>query len=297
MKTRILSLLALIPTVSLAAEFSLPQGAKVVLPRQEGVSGEWILPPSPRAKNGEDVVLATDPHGAIWLVVDQNAMLVPEKNAFFKTDRPFQQILWLSGLPLARSYSTLGRFEFIPEQTAGDVQGLTEVHFKPLATIPMTSWRAAPAGAEDLYIAGYNPRKKASQIALLGPAAKRKGTPLKILYETKASITDVAGDGHKTYFASGPAIWQVEGETAKVVYAHPRSAIRRILFVPGTGLFYATDESVGFAGTAAQFDFIRAPHCQIAAAGDALYVMMGRLSGGVLRVRGASQFAKVRLAP
>ncbi len=279
MKKTILSLFLLIPAAAFAAGLALPKG----------VTGEWLIAPSQGGKNSEDILLAVDPKGAAWLVVDQNALLVPAKNAFFKTDRPFQQILWLSGLPLARSYTALGRFEAVQEDP--EAKGLTQVHFKPLTTIPMDSWRAAPAGAEDLYIAGYNPRKKASQIALLGPAAK----PLKIIYETQARITDVAGDGQKTYFASGPAIWLVEGTTAKIIYAHPHSTIRRLIFVPGTGLFYATDESVGFAGDKAQFDLIKARHCQIAASGDSLYVMMGKLSGGVLRVRGLDQFGKVKL--
>ena len=131
---------------------------------------------------------------------------------------------------------------------------------------------------------------------MLGPGGDRH-KPMRVIYETTARIADVAGDGQLTYFASGPALWKITKplEAAQIIYTHPNSFIHRLIYVPGAGIFYATDKSVGYAGDNAQFDFIRSGRCQIAATSNDLYVLLGRLSDGVLRISGLNRFSQVKL--
>lgn len=269
-----------------AGALALPPRAQLVLP-SVGVEAGWVIEPSESKRFGGQVSFSVDPRGEVWLTGGHRALFVPQENAVFRADRPFQQVAWLGDTQLVRSYSALGRFAPAPDGG----WGMPQVRFVPLADIPLSSWRMAPADAKDVYVIGYNPRKKVSQLALLGPG---RGTGLmRVLFESKAQISDAAGDGESTYFATGKAIWRLDASGApRLLFVHPRAAIRRLVFVPGAGVFYATDEGVGFAGgTKSGYDFLRCASCQIAAAGDDLYVMLGPLSDGVLRIRGLAAFA------
>ncbi|MDE1976599.1 MAG: hypothetical protein KGI84_05005 [Elusimicrobia bacterium] len=291
MLTPILSLaLAVLPGVSAQAHIiALPGGAALTLPKEKGVSVQWLMPPSPTEAPEIPVSFAVDPHGAAWLVREHQIVFIPAKNALFKSDRPFQQAAWLpAGANLIRSGEVLGVFAFGGKKSE---KGLPEIHLKPLTTIALNPWVMAPAGRNSLYIAGYNPRKRLSQICLLAPAAQ--GKRLKVLFRTSAQISDVAGDGRVAYFASGPSIWKLTAKGAKLVYARRRGDIRRLIYAPGAGLFFATDKSVGFARDGDGFDFMQAPRPQIALAQGELYVMLGGLSQGVLRIGGLSRFAGV----
>ena len=209
----------------------------------------------------------------------------------FQVDRPIDQLLWLGDLPLLRSRAVLGRFEALGDPP----KGMAKVHLTPLSEIPFSSWRMAAAGSGDICIAGYNPRKQVSQIALLGSAVGGNG--IRLLYETEAQISDVACDGESAYFAAGGVIWKVAGagRPAEVFYAQPRRAVRRIALNPGGGLFYGTKETVSYAGPNAHFEFMRCSRCRLAVAQDSLYILKERVSGGVLRLDGVGAFSRLKL--
>lgn len=245
-----------------------------------GLQASWVVPPSAAAPKADDALAGVDPSGTAWLVLDGRIVSAPEKGVVMVADRPVQQLAWIGARPVVRSFDALGTF----------VAGADGARFKPLTMVPLTSWRMAPAGAENVLVAGYNPRKKASQVALVGPAAG--GKALKVLYETQARIADVAGDGENAYFASGPAIWKVAADgTASVFFSQTRP-ITALAAAPD-GFYYATDAGVGYAGKTERFELLRRPGCRIAARGEDLYVLLDGLRGGLLRVRGADG----RLAP
>ncbi len=281
--------LAVLPGAALRAQaVALPQGVKLALP-EKGIQVRWLLPPSLAGTSKIPVALSVDPRGEVWLVRGHQVIFVPRENAFFKSDRPFQQMAWLpAGANLIRSGEVLGTFTFGGKKPG---RGLPEIHLKPLTTVALNPWGMAPAGRDGLYIIGYNPRKQLSQICLLAPAAQ--GKRLAVLFRTSAQISDVAGDGRVTYFSSGPSIWKLTAKGAKLVYARRRGDIRRLIYAPGVGLFFATDKSVGFARDGDGFDFVQAPRPQIALAQGELYVMLGGLSQGVLRIGGLSRFSGV----
>lgn len=272
-----------------AGALPLPPRAQLVLP-PSGVEAGWVIEPAKAGRVRGEVGLSVDSHGEVWLTGGHRALFVPQEDALFRADRPFQQLTWLGDAPVVRSYAALGRFVPAPDEG----YGMPQVRFVPLADIPLTSWRMAPAGVSSVYVTGYNPRKKVSQIAIMSSGQ----AGLRVIFESKARIADVAGDAPIAYFATGRAIWRLDGAGApgsgppKLLFVHPRAAIRRILYVPGAGVFYATDDAVGFAGGPKNsFDFLHAANCQIATAGDDLYVMMGPLSSGVLRIRGLAALA------
>lgn len=245
-----------------------------------GLQASWVVPPSAAAPKADDSLAGVDPSGAAWLVLDGRIVSAPEKGVVMVADRPVQQLAWIGSRPVVRSFDALGTFEAGPEGA----------RFKPLTMVPLTSWRMAPAGAENVLVAGYNPRKKSSQVALVGPAAG--GKALKVLYETQARIADVAGDGESAYFASGPAIWKVEADGSASVFFSQTRPITAIA-AARNGFFYATDAGVGYAGRTERFELLRRPGCRIAARGEDLFVLLDGLRGGLLRVRGADG----RLAP
>ncbi len=255
----------------------------------EEVSARWVIEPS-KGDRGADVSFAVDPKGTVWFGVG-NMAFAPTRNILFRADRQIDQLLWLGDLQLVRSGAVLGRFEALEDPP----KGVPKVHLTPLTEIPFSSWRMAAAGSGDICIAGYNPLKQVSQIALLGPRAG--GSGIRVLYETEAQISDVACDGKSTYFAAGGTVWKVAGagRPAEVFHAQPRRAVRRIALNPGGGLFYGTKETVGYAGENARFDFMRCSRCRLAVAKDSLYILKDRVSGGVLRLEGVGAFSRLRL--
>lgn len=243
-----------------------------------GLQPSWVLPPSPSAPKGGDVLAAVDPSGAAWLVLEGRIVSVPERDVVFSADRPFQQLAWVGSRPVVRSFEALGTFASAPDGPAGPPRA----RFKPLTTVPLTSWRMSPAGEENVYVTGYNPRKNASQIALLGPAAG--GRDLRVIYETQAQIADVAGDARTAYFASGPAIWKVDSVGSASVFFSSARPITSLAAAPG-GLYYTTDAGVGFAGESERYEVLRCSGCRIFVRGGDLYVLLDGLRGGLLRLR------------
>jgi len=255
----------------------------------EGMSARWVIEPS-KGERGADVSFSVDPKGTVWFGVGDMAF-APTRNILFRADRQIDQLLWLGDLQLVRSGAVLGRFEALEDPP----KGMLKVHLTPVTEVPFSSWRMAAAGGGDICIAGYNPRKQVSQVALLGPGAGASG--IQVLYETEAQISDVACDGKTAYIAAGGAVWKVAGagRPAEVFYAQPRRAVRRIALNPAGGLFYGTNETVGYAGENARFDFMRCSRCRLAVAKDALYILKDRVSGGVLRIEGVGAFSRLRL--
>jgi hypothetical protein len=287
--------LPLIAGAAHAREDLLPPGVTLHLPRTPGLSSEWLIPPSTSARVNARLYFTVGRGREAWFVKDRRAIYVPQSDALFKSDRPFEQLAWTSsGRKLVRSGAFLGKF-LAESKPPG--RGLIEVRFKPLIKVPLESWRIAPTERDDVYIEGYNPRRRLRQIARFGLDAGQ-GIKVKVLYQTQAAIADVAGSADATYFAAGPAIWQVESQgRAKVLYVDGRrETIRRLLYVPRAGFFYATDRAVGFAWDGVGLDVVRGARCQIASVGDDLYVYLGNLSDGILRIEGLSRFA-ARLKP
>ena len=267
-----------------AAAVAMPPGYGLTLPDGAALEAAWELPPSSAATAGSDVFPAVAPDGAVWLVIGRQVVSVPSRDALFGSDRPFQQVCWLGGRPLARSYDALGIFVPGPREA----ERLPRASFQPLTTVPFTSWTMAPAGEQDVYIAGYNPRRRASQVGLVGPGAG--GRLLRVLYETPAQISAVAGADGTAYFAAGPAVWRLGGDgKAEVYWAGREGTIRDLLPAPGGGFFYVTDTGAGYAGPALGLELVRGPGLRIAARGDDLYVLLGGAHGGLLRLRGVGR--------
>lgn len=257
----------------------LPPGARLSLPRAAGVEAGWIAPPSETLSGGEAFFTAA-PDGAAWLVLDGEVVAVPGKDALFAADRPLQQWVWFDGKPVVRSFESLGTLS--PAAPSG--AGIPRARFVPLAAVPLTSWRIAPAGKRGVLVWGYNPRKRVSQIALAGE-------PLRVLYSGEARITAAAGDGERVYFAAGPAIWTLAADGTATVYRRAARTIRELRAAPGGGVFYADDAGVGFAGPGGAIEFLRGRNCRIETAGDDLFVLLGGPGRGLLRLRGVSRLA------
>ncbi|MBI5202722.1 MAG: hypothetical protein HY925_14110, partial [Elusimicrobia bacterium] len=108
--TPALLLAAALALPSWADPVALPPGVALVLPREANLEAGWTLPPSTAAPAEIETSFAVAPDGALWLVLDRQVVSVPERNASFAADRPFQQLLWIEGKPVVRSHEALGTF-------------------------------------------------------------------------------------------------------------------------------------------------------------------------------------------
>jgi len=270
----------------------LPKGASLILP--EGISADWALPPSKEAPDteGKSVYFNVNPKdGLVWLGLEGSAIYVPGKSVLLRTKYPFSQFVWLgSGDQVVSDASSIGRFV----QPGAKETGLPVLGYKPVFSFSgYRNWRIFPAGGDNLYVIGQKTATKRFQVLLFGPAAADGKQPFKVLYDTDAAILAAAGDGKDTYMSMGKEIFKynrADGGT-QAVFVHPAGKVDQLEYAPGAGIFYATAEGVGFVGGKTAFEFLRYPRCQVRLAGDSLYILLGKLSNGVLRIKGAGRFA------
>lgn len=284
-------------SVRAGSEVALPKGARLVLPSLEGISAEWVIPPSTQTIDDRGVSFGVQPDGTIWFGLQSNGFWIPEKDKILAANQDILEYLFLeSGELVARSSDTFGILKLEERRTEKGTQ--SRLHFKPLMVMPYSEWRIFGAGLNNLYTVGLHSRKRVYQISLFGPDAKGSGkSRMETLYETDSKVSAVAGDAKKTYFSVGKDVFTLsrkKNET-KIVYAHSKSNISELEYAEKSGLFYASESSVGYIGDKEKFDFILCSGCQIRIAGDSLYVLMGRPSRGVLKISGLREFQKLRL--
>ena len=79
----------------------------------------------------------------------------------------------------------------------------------------------------------------------------------------------------------------------KSVYVHPRENIKSLIYRPDIGLFYTTDNAAGCIGEKEQFEFLVYPGTELAFGGKDLYVKMGSVANGIMRIMGAQHYATI----
>ena len=176
---------------------------------------------------------------------------------------------------------------FLGQEPGRETKGMMK--FNPLMGLPYKGLRLFPGEKNAFYLAGRNPKTGNYEVYLF--QAGKEETAIKKLFVTRKNISAVAGDGKTTYVAAGNSVQRVlSGETKpKNVFIHPRESITGLEFSSGSGLFFTTGSSVGFAGKKKNFEFMRSPNCRIRLRNERLYILLGN-SYGMLQIEGIGKF-------
>jgi hypothetical protein len=282
----VLCLPAALPAARDPGAFALPKGARLTLPRAQGVDAAWILPG--HHKFPKAALFDVSPAGDPWLGYGGKTLMNPLVFGAVLVDRPAADFAWTdSNEFLVSDGQSLGFLVGVREKGSRD--RAVRAVFKPMVALPHKNARLFAGGYKEVYFLGKNPDTQEYEIHWV--RVRYKKAQVRKLFSSKEPITSVAAGSGAVYAAMGRAIVELnlKSRSARPVFVHPRENIRDIGVSPRSGLFYSTGQSIGFFKNGSGFEFLQAPRLRMRLRKNSLYVLFED-TGGVLRVDGLHQF-------
>jgi ankyrin repeat protein len=294
----------LIATILLFSTVSLNaldvSGITIALPSDCSAKLRWVSPPL-NAKTireakwyntynwYENFCFSVDATGQPWFAVpDQNSrkgvVLNPIQQYRFGLSHPFKGMVCLdNGALLFHTDHDLG-FVSSPETLAVE-EGVATVPFQPAITLPLPDCRIYSGANSALYIVGTADNGD-NEVYLLQPETVSQDSQKIIrqfrrLFASQKPIEAVTGDGRTTFIALDRTIVQIkhEDQTQAEILVHPTGRIRQLAYSPTAGLFYVTDQKVGFSGECGTWDFLTLVRAQIVIRDNSLYICLSNTLG------------------
>lgn len=262
-----------------------------LLPAGVGVTARWVLPPQQPAqeRRWREASFAVAAGESVWLGLDGELVANPSKEIVFRTKPDYSgfaaltngAVVFCAGQDL-RIVARLARPEL-------DKAGTPIVLLQPAVTVPVRDCRLFPSDGEALYVSGRNAETGKNEVYRLAPEAGKRGFSREItrVLSTEREVSGVAGDGSRTFVASGPLVMEIVpgSDSVKGLFLHPKGDVKGLAFSKEGALFYATDSAVGLLAAKGPFDFLKVSEGRIAARDSALFVLEPR-SLGILRIDG-----------
>ncbi|MCK4537063.1 MAG: hypothetical protein KAT93_08620, partial [Desulfuromonadales bacterium] len=297
-------------------------GSMIALPADCKVKARWVCPPFDREKvehadwEQDDWFrfdfwrskfnFTVDASGQPWFAIPgqlgiKGLVLNPIKQYRFGLSHPFKGMVCLdNGAWLFHTDHDLG-FISAPD-TLPVEDGNAVVPFQPAVTLPLPDCRVYAGANSALYLVGTADHG-VQEVYLLQPEALSQGQQrilrsFRKVFASEAPIGAVTGDGQTTFVALGRTIVRIthEGQTESDMLVHPSDTIKQLAYSPTAGLFYTTDQAVGFVGQHGAWDFLPLYwfsyfKAQIALRGESLYVCLPG-TWGVFALDNISDLAK-----
>lgn len=273
----------------------LPAGTRLTIPAHAGASVKWVLPVNLKVKADANPIFGVDTNGLPWFSYAGKVLANPLKGFAAEVAPPYSDLAWLdTGDLVLCANGSIGvlRTDVAPSPQTGG--GLPMLRFEPVLALPPGTFRLFPGCGGTLYLVG---RQASSNDVYVLERHGANGSIRKLLV-TDTSVDAVAGDGVRTYLASGRSVAQVDFVRGRLsgVFTHATEDIRQIAYSPSAGLFYATDTHVGTLSPKGHpLEFLATVRPQIVLRGNALFVMLGN-SCAVLKIDRADALAKLGTA-
>lgn len=290
MKTTIALLAPFLFAIRLACAAETPLPKEMVLIDAMGkLDPSWVVP----AGHGGDCRLAVDVGGNPWLGCKNQFLQGPAYAVLYMTEKPFSALNWLdNGALLAVSGDQVGVFKI--DEAAKPGRTTARVPFEPMGQFAGKKVELFGGAGNASYVVVND--EKDSKLLLLWPNAKGDWG-VRNLYSSASRITAVGGDGVTTFVATGRRAIELRARPdannhlaldGEVVFDHTKHDVTTLVYTPKLGLFYATENGVGFIGSRFNLEFLKSPNAQIRLAQGALYVLPK--SGGVLKLAGIERY-------
>ena len=268
--------------------FTLPEGTRLALPTNSGIRVTTILPLALTTTNRPP--FDVDNRGHPWFGYSRRILANPLQGAAAEVDIPYQDFAWLStGELMIAADGSVGILAMDTADIPKDTNSLPVFRYTPIFRISERQFTLFPGAGGILYLLGKT-ESGVSEIYQLGKTGE-VGT-VRHLLSTVKPVSSIAGDGADTYLASGHSVVKISRKGAKLeaVFAHPSEAIRQLEYEPGTGLFYSTENRVGYLSSNGQaVEFLQSRHPCIRLRNQSLYVLLGT-SCAVLRLYPVNRF-------
>jgi len=272
----------------------LPEGTRLAIPAQAGASVKWVLPVNLKMKAGANPVFGVDTNGLPWFSYAGKVLANPLKGYAAEVDPTYSDLAWLdTGDVVVCANNSIGVLQTNAAQPPQADGGLPVLRFAPVLALPPGAFRLFSGCGGSLYLVGR--QATSNEVYVL----ERHGTSgsVRKLLVTDKPVDAVAGDGVRTYLASGRSVVQVDFLRGRLsnVFTHAAEGIRQMAYSPSAGLFYATDTHVGTLSPKGRpLEFMATARPQIALHGNVLFVMLGN-SCAVLRIDRVDALARLAL--
>ena len=297
MTTATLMLLSVLVRPAAAEKIKLPDGAVFLLPTHPGVHAEWPVHPGTLKKlQATKLAFGVAGTGKICLIAGGKVFFYPEVALSMYSKVRTQDVIFLdAGNMIVRYGQEVGTLETNPDRASEspEEQKKGNLIFKPFIKLPYKDFKIFTGIGKYFYVVGRNEEKNRNELSLwnldhFGPVSQ--------LMATDGPITAVAGTPDKTYYAleRGVLLLEKGAKEAKAVFVHPREDIKSLIYRPDVGLFYTTENAAGYIGEKAQFDFLVYPGTELRLGGKDLYVRLGSVANGIMRIKGPEHYASIR---
>jgi hypothetical protein len=227
----------------------LPEGHKLFLPLQVGITNRMIFAPKERpVDRPKGMIFLVDKDGHPWVTNDGKFMIDLLEGSLLMVDKKFHDAaIFDDGVAVLCTDEAMGTLDDpSPEENKGN-KFLRKFH--PRLTLPYKNMRIFAGEGETIYAVGQNPEDKKDELFITVAGADGKKTFVK-LAAIKEGISAVTGDGKTTYFASGPLIVKIGPDHRKMerVIKLAADPVKELAYSSKAGLFYSSDKGVAYVG-------------------------------------------------
>ncbi|MDI1471038.1 hypothetical protein QI155_00605 [Thermodesulfovibrio sp. 1176] len=239
----------------------------LILPETSKVKIKWILLPEkrPPPEVTQKIRFIIDNKNEPMLLYGTNLILNPIKNYLVKTKESLKDIICLeNGVLIFSDSKNLGYLEL--EKNINDTLPIAKL--KAVAKLPQSDSRVFK-GSDSLYSLSYNPKTNKYEIYLFKPLNKN----FEKILSLKEKIDSLSGKGEHLFISSGKQIKEYKNGKFHIVYEHPRQDIKEIFYSEKTGLFYKTENGIGFVKDGSAMEFLQSENFEVFFKGSSIYVL------------------------
>ena len=248
-------------------EVALPSDSKIVI--------RWVVPPVKNREKLNDIKFSVGPDETPWIGYNHKYLMNPVKKYFLELSNQYNDMIQLDNGALLISTAT--EFGYPMSRKLNEKSPV--VGFQPIAKLPIPGCRMFKGVDNCVYFSGWNQAASQYEIYLLKPEnlssdGSKTIKEYKKIFSWPQNINAVSGDGNISFAATGNTIFYIpaNGDSAKIVFKHPTEAVKQLQVYKNFGLFYATDNRVGYLGGGGQFEFFKGERPQISLSGSSLYI-------------------------
>lgn len=255
----------------------------LAIPQKSGIKVRWVVPP----QNSEDLLekanvdwrrtmFSVDPKGQPWIGFNGKQIINPIRLFISNLSHPYQTFVHLDSGTLFFSTSTELGFIVAIDNPSVDQKGIPIVPFQPIALLPLPDSQMYRGEGEILYFAGHNVVSNMYEIYLLKPEGiKPHIRGYRKIFESEEEITAVTANYDVAYISIGRLVVKISKKDGGIsrLFLHPTKDITELAYSQDAGLFYVTQEGVGFLSDKGALEFLKTTSPKIFLQKKTLYVL------------------------
>lgn len=267
--------------------------AQVMLPSDGGIAIRWVMPPLEddalvkSRRNRYNLKFSVAPDGTPWIGYNDKYLLIPAIPLCLEVLNGYQDLTQLENGVVFISKPTEFGFMAAAKRRKGlfssnkKTNSASLVAVQPISQLPIPNCRMFRGENNCLYFSGLNKSTSQYDVYLLRPEQVTvDGQKIKTLkgytqiFSNPKKINAVTGDGNTAYIAIENTILSIQSgaKVAENIFVHPSKTITQLQYNTRSGLFYSTNDKIGYVGKNGHLEFFSRKRSQISLDKTSLYV-------------------------